>query len=80
MLLERQNVDEIADLYLDHAIPELQPRRSLEHDDPFVLILIVPKALGRGVTVRDNPLDSDVPCIEQCRQKLVRLARREVGK
>jgi len=44
MLLVRRNVDVIAGFQVDGVVFELQPCRSLQHQNPFVLILIEPKA------------------------------------
>src|SRR5205814_4857772 len=40
-------------------------------DDPLVLLLVVPEPFGRGVAVRDDPLDADAIGVEQGGEKLV---------
>ena len=54
------DVDVVAGLHLEDAIFELKSSRALQHGDPFVLILIVPKTLGRGMAVGDDPFNSHV--------------------
>ena len=34
-------------------------------EHPFVLVLVIPKAIGGSVTARDDPLDSDVGRFEK---------------
>ena len=60
VLLVRWDVDVIAWLHLDHCILELQPRRPLQHDHPFMLRLVVPEVCWGGVSVRDDPFDTHV--------------------
>lgn len=44
---------------------ESQDRSAAEHHDPLVPVLIVPESPGRGVTVGDDPLDTDARVLEQ---------------
>ena len=64
-------VDVVARPHLDHLIRELQPRSPLEHKDPLVFPLIVPKAFRRRVAMGDDPLDADIVCGEQGGDKLI---------
>ena len=59
------NVDELARLYLDSLVLESDSSRSPQHDHPLVLVLVVPEAFGRGMTVGDDSLDADVAGGEQ---------------
>ncbi len=54
------NVYEIARLHLDGVILKLQSCRPFEHANPFVLILVVPESVGRGVAVGDDSFDANV--------------------
>ncbi len=55
-----RNVDEVPRLHLDHSILKLEPGRSFQHHDPFMLILVVPEPFRRGVAVRNDPFDADL--------------------
>ena len=59
-----RDVDERAGLHLDRRILEPQPCRTLQQQNKLVLVLIVPKALGRCVAVRDDPLDAEAGLAE----------------
>lgn len=58
------DVDVRPRLHFDQFVVEPQPNRSLQQNNEFVLHLIVSKALGRGVAVRDDPLDADIRLVE----------------
>jgi hypothetical protein len=49
---------------------ELQGRFPAHHDDPLVLILIIPKAERAAVGPRNDTLDLDGGCIEQAQRLL----------
>src|SRR4051794_19785493 len=55
MLLEGRDVHEVARLHLDHAIIELKPRRSPQHDHPLVLRLMLSGSISaRSAAARMN--------------------------
>jgi hypothetical protein len=58
--LVRWNVDEIAGLHLDDGIVEPESGRSLNEQDPLVLILVVPEIGWCCVAMRDDALDPNV--------------------
>ena len=55
------DVDEITRPHLLRLVITLKQklRPSFQHDDPFVLVLIVPEPFWTGVAVGDNPFDAD---------------------
>ena len=57
----RRDVDEITRPHLHRLIVSFkqQLRLPFQHDDPFVLILIVPEVIGTGVAVGDDAFDAD---------------------
>ena len=79
MPLVCRNVDEVPRLHLDCPILKPKPCRSLQHDDPFVLVLVVPEAFGRGLAVGDDSLDADLGGGQKRLDKLLGQVRREVG-
>ena len=79
VLLKGRDVHEVARLQFQHFVLELQPRRPLLDDDPFVLRLVVPKIGGRSVAVRDDSFDTHVGGVEQRADKLVGQVGEEVG-
>jgi hypothetical protein len=66
-------------LHLYRLILEYQPSRPLQHDDPFVLILVAPKSIRRSVAERDDPFDAHVGGVKQGGEKLVRQVLGEVS-
>ena len=65
VFLVSRNVHEVVGLHLYRLILEYQPSRPLQHDDPFVLILVAPKSIRRSVAVRDDSFDAHVGGVEQ---------------
>jgi hypothetical protein len=53
------DVDPIPRPHLHHPIFELEAGGTLEHHHPLVLLLVIPKAIGRFVPRADDPLDPD---------------------
>ena len=55
------NEDVVAGLHFQLPSPfERQHRLSFQHDDPFVLGLVVPEAIGAAVTSRHDSLNANV--------------------
>ncbi len=71
VLLVVPDADEVAGLHLDGLVLETKSGRSLQHDDSFVLLLLVPESFGRGMAMGDDSLDADVDIFEQRGEKLV---------
>jgi hypothetical protein len=65
VFLVSRNVHEVAGLHLYRLILEYQPSRPLQHDDPFVLIMVAPKSIRRSVAERDDSFDAHVGGVEQ---------------
>jgi len=72
------DVDEIAGLHFNQAIFEAYPGVTLQDDDPFVLVLVVPISFRRCVAVRHDALDADVRRFEQGGAYLLRQRLGEV--
>lgn len=62
MLSVGGDIEEVANFHFNRAVLELQSGCSLEHDDPLLLRLVVPEIGGRGVAVRNDPLDPHIGC------------------
>lgn len=58
---------------------ESQPGRPLQEKDPFVGLLVVPEALGRGVAQRDDPLDAEARRAEERLDQFLGQVIGEVG-
>ena len=77
----RRDVDEITRLQVDRLVIALEEQLgfALQHDNPFVLVLIVPEAVGTGLACGDNPLDADVLVLGEDINKFLGKLAREVG-
>ena len=73
------NVHKITGLHFHKTILELKSRCTLQDNHPFVFVLVVPKSIWRGLSVGDNPFNSDVGDFEQRGEKLVGKICRKVG-
>ena len=73
------DVDPVAGLQIDHFIFEAESGGAAEKDDPFGLRLIVPETLGRGLAVRNYPLDPAVCRGRESLDKFLRKLRRDAG-
>ena len=58
---------------------ELEPRCSLQHDHPLMLVLVIPEPIGGRMAVGDDPFDPHRLGIEESLQKLVGPIIRDVG-
>src|SRR5438128_1367965 len=75
-----RDVQTISRFHRDRRLTvNLKPRCTLEHDNPFMLILVVPKVIGRGVTMGQNPLQTKVGGGNEGLDKLLRQVRRQVS-
>ena len=76
------DVDRIARVQCDDCPVILKPqsRGALEHQHPFVLVLIVPEPGWRRMPPRDNPLDAQSTGLQQRLDQFVRHRGRDVGK
>ena len=61
MLSVRRDVDEIAHLHVDRFVIALEEQFgfTLQHNNPFGFILIVPEAVRTGLAVGQDPFDAD---------------------
>ena len=60
MILVSRHAYEISGLQLNHSILKSQLSRSFEHNDPFMLTLVIPEIFRGSVAVRDDPFDTQV--------------------
>ena len=57
-----RNIDEVPRPHFQWLVVVLESKSgcSFEQDNEFSFLLVVPKALRRGVAVRNNPFDANV--------------------
>lgn len=71
----------IAGLHVERLVVAFkeQFRFTLQHDDPLILILIVPEAFGAGLAGGNDPLDTDVLVFDQRHDEFIWEIRWQTG-
>lgn len=62
----------VARLQLDCLVLNLQSRHTLSNQHPLIFHLVISETSGRGMAVGDDPLDADVPGVDECLGEFVR--------
>lgn len=75
------NVQPISRPHLNRLFVALEPEPSfaLNHHNPLVFVLVVPKAIGRSMAVRNDSLDADVGCIDERLDQFFQQALGNIG-
>ena len=67
----RRDVDEVAGIQFHDNVLESDPGGALEHQHPFVPVLVIPKIFGRRVSLGYDPFNANICRAEERLDKLV---------